>query len=116
MAITRSATRKAVGSRAQVWHGTAHHTSGGLKKSDLFQDDQDRIRSRKLSALAKKSHHLGAYLAKKGSKGFHKREKGAPHGMAGGDARRASRAASRRSARRSTRRASRRAASRSRRD
>jgi hypothetical protein len=25
----------AIGSRAQVMHGTAHHTSGGLTKGDL---------------------------------------------------------------------------------
>ena len=29
----------AVGSRAQVFHGTADHTSGGLKKSDLKMKD-----------------------------------------------------------------------------
>ena len=26
---------QSVGSRAQVWHGTAHHTSGGLTKKHL---------------------------------------------------------------------------------
>ncbi|MDP6755779.1 MAG: hypothetical protein QF769_06620, partial [Candidatus Marinimicrobia bacterium] len=26
----------AVGSRRQVWNGTAHHTSGGLRKADLM--------------------------------------------------------------------------------
>ena len=27
--------KKNIGSRAEVWHGTAKKTSGGLKKSDL---------------------------------------------------------------------------------
>jgi hypothetical protein len=44
----------AIGSRAQVWHGTAKHTSGGLKKSDLKKSG-DRIVSKKASAAAAKS-------------------------------------------------------------
>ena len=28
---------KTVGSRAQVWHGTAKKTQGGLTKKDLFK-------------------------------------------------------------------------------
>lgn len=36
MVHTRSSV-KAVGSRAQVWHGTAHHTSGGVTKAGLKQ-------------------------------------------------------------------------------
>ena len=31
------------GSRAQVWHGTAFKTSGGLKKTDLMQNKAGRI-------------------------------------------------------------------------
>ena len=31
------------GSRAQVWHGTAFKTSGGLKISDLMQNKAGRI-------------------------------------------------------------------------
>ena len=46
---------KREGSRAEVWHGTAHHTSGGLKKSDLFKDRYGRIRSRAASAAAKRT-------------------------------------------------------------
>ena len=42
---------KAVGSRAQVMHGTADHTSGGLKKGDLKMNKWGRIVSRKKSAL-----------------------------------------------------------------
>lgn len=48
---TRS--RKRVGSRAQVWHGTAHHTSGGLTKGDLMKK-HGRLVSRRASAAAKR--------------------------------------------------------------
>ncbi len=45
---------KSTGSRAQVWHGTARHTSGGLTKGMLMKNPAGRIVSRKASALAKK--------------------------------------------------------------
>ena len=41
---------KIIGSRAQVMHGTADHTSGGLKKGDLKYNKSGRIVSRKKSA------------------------------------------------------------------
>ena len=44
----------AVGSRAQVWHGNAHHTSGGLYKKDLKKNKAGRIVSKKASAHSKK--------------------------------------------------------------
>lgn len=65
----RSKHQKAVGSRAQVAHGTAHHTSGGLTKGDLFLKD-GRWKSRKASQAAKKNKNLGAYQQPKGSKTF----------------------------------------------
>jgi hypothetical protein len=34
---------KAEGSRAEVWHGTARHTSGGLEKKDLMMNRHGRI-------------------------------------------------------------------------
>lgn len=43
-----------VGSRAQVWHGTAKKTSGGLEKSDLKQTKDGRIVSKKMSNKMKK--------------------------------------------------------------
>jgi hypothetical protein len=46
---------KAVGSRAEVFHGTAKHTSGGLKKKDLKKNKYGRIVSIKASERAKKS-------------------------------------------------------------
>ena len=47
-----------VGSRAQVMHGTAHHTSGGLTKGDLKYNKWGRIVSRKKSMKAKKENRL----------------------------------------------------------
>jgi hypothetical protein len=60
---------KAVGSKAEVWHQTAKHTSGGLKKGDLMKK-KGRIISRRKSAAGKKAiKHLKAlgYIAKKGT-------------------------------------------------
>jgi hypothetical protein len=66
---------KAVGSKAEVFHGTAKHTSGGLFKKDLMKR-KGRIISRKKHAAGKKSikrlFSLG-YKPKKGTfKLFHK--------------------------------------------
>ena len=62
---------KSVGSRAEVFHGTAQKTSSGLLKSDLFISG-GRIKSKKASAAAKKhaKRKLGKYLQKKGSGQF----------------------------------------------
>ena len=60
----------AVGSKAQVWHGTAAHTSGGLKKGDLVKNKHGRIVSRrKMMAGRKALKYLTrkGYKAKKGS-------------------------------------------------
>ena len=54
------------GSRAQVWHGTAHQTSGGLKKVDLKMDG-GRIVSKRKSEIAKTQKHLAGHLQPKGS-------------------------------------------------
>jgi hypothetical protein len=67
---------KATGSRAEVFHSRARHTSGGLKKSDLMQTKNGRIVSRKAHAAGKKAikrlRALG-YVAKKGTfRLFHK--------------------------------------------
>ena len=59
----------AVGSKAQVWHGTAHHTSGGLMKKDLMKH-KGRIISRRKHALGKKALKnlvKAGYKAKKGT-------------------------------------------------
>jgi hypothetical protein len=63
---------KTVGTRAQVFHGTAKHTTGGLDKSDLMQNKAGRIVSRKKHASAKKEMRLlkHGYGTKKGKFGF----------------------------------------------
>lgn len=59
-----------LGSKAQVWHGTAHHTSGGLTKKQLMRTKAGRIVSRRKHALGKKAlktlKRMG-YVAKKGT-------------------------------------------------
>lgn len=54
------------GSRAQVMHGTAYKTSGGLKKHELMMK-HGRILSKKKSHLAKTQKHLKGFLQPKGS-------------------------------------------------
>jgi hypothetical protein len=69
-----------IGTRAQVWHGTAMKTSGGLTKSKLMMNKHGRIVSRRKHASGKKSiKHLEklGYKAKKGHFTlFHKGHKG----------------------------------------
>ena len=71
MAQTRKASKvPAVGTKAQVWHGTAKHTSGGLKKSDLMKTRKGRIVSRKKHAAGKKALKnlvKAGFKAKKGT-------------------------------------------------
>jgi hypothetical protein len=66
--------RKAIGSRAQVMHNTAHHTSGGLTRRDLKYNKWGRIVSKKRSTLAKKTRRLekAGYKATKGKFGVKK--------------------------------------------
>ena len=47
-----------VGSRAQVMHGNAKMTGGGLKKKDLKYNKQGKIVSKKMSQRAKKEKRL----------------------------------------------------------
>jgi len=69
-----------IGTRAQVWHGTAKKTSGGLTKNALMMNKHGRIVSRRKHASGKKSiKHLEklGYKAKKGHFTlFHKGHKG----------------------------------------
>ena len=67
---------KASGSKAEVWHGTARHTPGGLHKKDLMKTRKGRIVSKKQHASGKKAikrlFSLG-FKPKKGTfKLFHK--------------------------------------------
>ena len=59
-----------VGTRAQVWHGTADKTSGGLIKSDLIMKN-GRIKSKKASRSAKSNQNLkkAGWTFKKGEFG-----------------------------------------------
>ena len=59
-----------VGSRAQVWHGTAKKTSGGLTKQNLFKKN-GRIRSKRASTSAKRNQNLknAGWTFKKGEFG-----------------------------------------------
>jgi hypothetical protein len=62
---------KTFGSRAEVWHGNAKKTTGGLTKKDLVQNKWGEIVSRKKHMTAKKEKRLEkyGYFAKKGSFG-----------------------------------------------
>lgn len=61
-----------IGTRAQVWHGTAYKTSGGLKKDDLMQNKSGRIVSKSKHASAKREMRLvkHGYGSKKGKFGY----------------------------------------------
>ena len=68
-----------IGTRAQVWHGNAKKTSGGLTKNHLMKNKHGRIVSKRKHASGKKTiKHLRklGYVAKKGHfKLFHKGHK-----------------------------------------
>jgi hypothetical protein len=65
---------KRVGSRAEVLHGTAQQTGGGLKKADLFLDNKDgRIKSKDAAKAANArlkregtAHFVKVFKPKKG--------------------------------------------------
>jgi hypothetical protein len=60
----------AVGTKAQVYHGTAKHTSGGLTRKDLMKTKKGRIVSKKKHAAGKKALKRltkAGYKAKKGT-------------------------------------------------
>jgi hypothetical protein len=66
---------KTFGSRAEVFHGNAKKTSGGLTKKDLMKNKHGQIVSRKKHMTAKKEKRLEkfGYFAKKGKFGFVKK-------------------------------------------
>ncbi len=72
-------TEQTFGSKAQVWHGTAKKTVGGLTKKDLMKNKHGRIISRRKHNLGKKSikrlRKLG-YVAKKGQFTLFKKSSG----------------------------------------
>ena len=60
-----------VGSRRQVWNKTAKQTSGGLTRSELFQDKHGNIKSKRASKKAKRNQNLkkAGWTFKKGTFG-----------------------------------------------
>ena len=67
------------GSKAQVFHGSAKHTSGGLTKKDLVQNKHGRIVSRRKMAAGKKALKFltrKGYKARKGSFKLFKKHSG----------------------------------------
>jgi hypothetical protein len=60
-----------IGTRAQVWHGTAYKTSGGLTKGNILQNKNGRIVSRSKHASAKRENRLvkAGYGTQKGKFG-----------------------------------------------
>ena len=68
---------KARGSRAEVMHGTARRTSGGLRKQHLKYNKRGKIVSKRASARAKKENRLvkAGYKTKKGTFGSFKKGK-----------------------------------------
>ena len=97
-----------VGTRAQVWHGTADRTAGGLTKKDLFMKN-GRIRSKRASRSAKNNKNL-----KKAGWTFKKGEFGAVRvdEKEGEGKKRTARRSAKRSAKRSARRSAKRSAGR----
>ena len=81
---------KLEGSRAQVWHGTAYKTAGGLKKGELKMHN-GRIVSKKKSELARTQKHLKGHLQPKGSGVFGTVTKKGKKGKRGTKKRRGSR-------------------------
>jgi hypothetical protein len=70
--MTTGEFKKTIGTRAEVYHGTARRTSGGLTKSELMMNKHGRIVSKKKHNTAKKEMRLVKYgfLTKKGKFGF----------------------------------------------
>lgn len=88
MLNVKGGARSTVGSKVQVWNGTAKRTSGGLHKKDLMRH-KNRIVSKKKHAAGKKAiKHLIklGYKAKKGTfKLFKKGKRGGFADVSGAD-------------------------------
>lgn len=68
--------KKTFGSRAEVFHGTAKKTTGGLLKKDLAKNKHGEIVSKKKQMTAKKEKRLEkhGYFAEKGKFGYVKKD------------------------------------------
>jgi hypothetical protein len=71
MTLKKRASKAAtVGTKAQVFHGTAKHTSGGLTRADLMKTKKGRIVSKRKHAAGKKAIRrlrAAGFKAKKGT-------------------------------------------------
>ena len=76
--INRNKYSLLIGSRVQVYHGTAYKTSGGLTKSDLLRTNKGRIVSKKKHTTAKKEKRLEqhGFFTEKGKFGWVKKAVG----------------------------------------
>jgi hypothetical protein len=74
--ISGKSFKELIGSRQQVWHGTAYKTEGGLVKSQLVMNKWGRIVSAAKHKTAKKEKRLekAGYFAEKGKFGYVKRK------------------------------------------
>ena len=65
-----------IGSRAQICHGTAYTTKGGLTKADLLMNKRGHVVSKKLFNRAKREKRLerAGYFTQKGKFGWVKRD------------------------------------------
>ena len=61
------------GSRAQVWHGTAHKTAGGLTKSKLLKNKHGRIVSKSKHESAKKGKFGAVKMSSKSTRKYRRR-------------------------------------------
>ena len=86
-----------IGSRVQVWHGTAHHTSGGLTRKDIKMNKWGRLVSVKKSRVAKTERRLekAGYFAEKGKFGAVRRDGSPVRSSSRSSSRSASRSSSR---------------------
>lgn len=70
--MAKDGFKKTIGTRAEVYHGTARRTSGGLTKGELMMNKHGRIVSKKKHSTAKREMRLlkYGYATKKGKFGF----------------------------------------------
>jgi hypothetical protein len=70
--MAKDGFKKTIGTRAEVYHGTARRTSGGLTKNELMMNKHGRIVSKKKHTTAKREMRLlkYGYATKKGKFGF----------------------------------------------
>jgi len=61
--------KMSIGSKAQVFHGSAHHTRGGLTRKDLMKNKRGKIVSRRQAKAGKRAYTRlvkAGYKPKKG--------------------------------------------------